>query len=52
MSNETDVHDSVYLVDCSWELYVLVGKNARGKRLDIRIAIAAAEVDLCTIVRG
>jgi hypothetical protein len=52
INDEPDVHGSVYLVDCLWELYVLVGKNARGKRLDIRVAIKAAEVGLHILSPG
>ncbi|KAH9895002.1 hypothetical protein C8Q73DRAFT_482882 [Cubamyces lactineus] len=35
--------DSVFLVDCVWELFVLVGSGARGRRLDIRLALSIAE---------
>ncbi|RDB25209.1 Gelsolin [Hypsizygus marmoreus] len=39
ISNETSLHDSVYIIDCVWELYVLVGCNARGQRKDIGLAL-------------
>ena len=41
---------SVFLVDCVWELFVLVGNEARSKRLEIRLALAVAEV--CRLVRA
>ncbi|KAI8993829.1 hypothetical protein BD414DRAFT_513494 [Trametes punicea] len=34
---------SVYLVDCIWELFVLVGSEARGRRLEIRLGLLLAE---------
>ncbi|KAL6308234.1 hypothetical protein BKA93DRAFT_766050 [Sparassis latifolia] len=40
---EVVVHDSVFIVDCVWELYVLVGSEARGKRQDIRLALSTAQ---------
>ncbi|KAI0029659.1 hypothetical protein K488DRAFT_55918, partial [Vararia minispora EC-137] len=40
---ETGVRESVYIVSCTWELFVLVGKDARGKRADIRLAVTAAQ---------
>ncbi|KAI0253990.1 hypothetical protein BJV78DRAFT_100670 [Lactifluus subvellereus] len=42
LSTQPDVHSSVYLVDCVWELFVLVGTKARGSRRDIRLALSAA----------
>ncbi|KAI0320894.1 hypothetical protein OF83DRAFT_1168897 [Amylostereum chailletii] len=38
----TRLQSSVFVIDCTWELFVLVGKDARGQRQDIRIALAAA----------
>ena len=35
---------SVFLVDCVWELFVLVGSEARSRRLEIRLALSVAEV--------
>ncbi|KAJ8468524.1 hypothetical protein ONZ51_g9590 [Trametes cubensis] len=35
-------NNAVYLVDCVWELYVLVGSEARGRRLEIRLALSIA----------
>ncbi|KAI0633313.1 hypothetical protein C8Q77DRAFT_1057913 [Trametes polyzona] len=34
---------SIHLVDCIWELFVLVGDEARGRRLDIRLALSLAD---------
>lgn len=36
--------DVVQLVDCVWELFVIVGSEARAQRRDIRIALHAASV--------
>ena len=33
----------MFVVDCIWELFVLVGRDARSKRLDIRLALSVAE---------
>lgn len=35
---------SVFIVDCIWELFVLVGSAARGRRLEIRLALTVADV--------
>ena len=35
----------MFLVDCIWELFVLVGSEARGRRLEIRLAVHLAEVE-------
>ncbi|KAF7967474.1 hypothetical protein HWV62_34123 [Athelia sp. TMB] len=37
------LHTSVYILDCVWEYFVLVGKDARGKRDDISLAITIAQ---------
>ncbi|KAI0675065.1 hypothetical protein C8Q78DRAFT_965332 [Trametes maxima] len=37
-----DFRQSVHLIDCVWELFVLVGSEARGRRLDIRLALSIA----------
>lgn len=39
ISAETILQQSVYIIDCSLEFFVLVGKNARSKRSDISLAI-------------
>ncbi|KAI9066572.1 hypothetical protein FKP32DRAFT_355404 [Trametes sanguinea] len=38
-----DFNKSVYLVDCIWELFLLVGSEARGQRLNIRLALSVAD---------
>ena len=38
---------AVFLVDCVWELFVVIGSEARGRRLDIRLALHVAHVS-CT----
>lgn len=43
-SDEANFAQSVYVVDCVWELFVLVGSNARGQRQDIRLAFETAKV--------
>jgi hypothetical protein len=43
-SGETAIQVSVYVIDCVWELFVLVGKEARGKRRDIKLALSVATV--------
>jgi len=43
IESTTDVHDRVYVLDCIWELFVLVGSEARGKRKDIRLALNVAK---------
>ncbi|KAG1766953.1 hypothetical protein EDD22DRAFT_950281 [Suillus occidentalis] len=42
ISAETILQQSVYIIDCSMEFFVLVGKNARSKRSDISLAIQTA----------
>ncbi|KAF8556105.1 hypothetical protein OG21DRAFT_1409687 [Imleria badia] len=39
---ETVQQDSVYIIDCFWEFFVLVGKDARAKRSDITLGIHTA----------
>ncbi|KAG1832463.1 hypothetical protein EV424DRAFT_1368803 [Suillus variegatus] len=39
ISAETILQQSVYIIDCSLEFFVLVGKHARSKRSDISLAI-------------
>lgn len=43
-SDEANPAQSVYIINCIWELFVLVGSNARGKRQDIRLAFETAKV--------
>lgn len=38
------LHASVYVVNCVWELFVVVGAQARHKRRDIRLALNIAMV--------
>ncbi|THV02373.1 hypothetical protein K435DRAFT_351754 [Dendrothele bispora CBS 962.96] len=33
---------NVFIIDCVWELFVLVGRKARGNRDDIRLALSVA----------
>ncbi|RDX50089.1 hypothetical protein OH76DRAFT_481347 [Lentinus brumalis] len=33
---------AVFLVDCVWELFVIIGSEARGRRLDIKLAVSVA----------
>ncbi|GLB37538.1 hypothetical protein LshimejAT787_0405890 [Lyophyllum shimeji] len=42
ISNEPCVHDSVYIIDCIWEFYVIVGSDARAHRDDIGLALDVA----------
>ncbi|KAH9061391.1 hypothetical protein EDB87DRAFT_1611575 [Lactarius vividus] len=42
-ATQSDVASSVYLTDCIWELFVLVGAKARGSRQDIRLALSSAK---------
>jgi len=35
---------SIYIIDCIWELFVLVGAAARGDRVNIKAALSAAKV--------
>ncbi|KAL4074202.1 hypothetical protein J3A83DRAFT_2696450 [Scleroderma citrinum] len=39
LSTVTILQESVYIIDCFWEFFVLVGKHARGKRADIALAV-------------
>ncbi|KAF8441565.1 hypothetical protein L210DRAFT_3398836 [Boletus edulis BED1] len=39
---ETIQQESVYIIDCFWEFFVLVGKDARAKRSDITLGINTA----------
>ena len=43
-STQLKVDSSVFLIDCIWELFVLVGTRARGSRQDIRLALSSAKV--------
>ncbi|KAG6378251.1 hypothetical protein JVT61DRAFT_13957 [Boletus reticuloceps] len=39
---ETIQQESVYIIDCFWEFFVLVGRDARAKRSDITLSINTA----------
>ncbi|KAH6913911.1 hypothetical protein BKA70DRAFT_1096251 [Coprinopsis sp. MPI-PUGE-AT-0042] len=41
-SQEPNPRQSVYVANCIWELFVLVGPDARGSRRDIRLALDVA----------
>ncbi|TFK26480.1 hypothetical protein FA15DRAFT_667361 [Coprinopsis marcescibilis] len=41
-SQETNPWQSVYVANCIWELFVLVGPGARSSRKDIRLALEVA----------
>jgi hypothetical protein len=43
-STESNVYASVYLLDCIWELFVVVGMKARNTRRDIHLALSVARV--------
>ncbi|KAG5648543.1 hypothetical protein DXG03_003154 [Asterophora parasitica] len=45
-SHETDIHDSVYIIDCIWEFYVVVGSDARAHRKDIELALRVSSVSV------
>lgn len=42
-STQSNIDSSVYLTDCIWEIFVLVGTKARGSRQDIRLALSSAK---------
>ncbi|THG99521.1 hypothetical protein EW026_g2852 [Hermanssonia centrifuga] len=42
ISNAVSPHSHIFILDCVWEYFVLVGSEARGKRKDIRIALNVA----------
>lgn len=44
MSSEASFHESVYIIDCIWEFYVVVGSDARSHKQDIELAINVAIV--------
>lgn len=48
MLAETVQQESVYIIDCCWEFFVLVGKDARAKRSDITLGIDTAMVRFST----
>jgi hypothetical protein len=41
---QSNIDLSVYLLDCIWELFVIVGTNARKARRDIRLALSTGRV--------
>jgi len=36
---EQDLQKSIYLLDCIWEIFVMVGKEARSDKQAIRFAL-------------
>ncbi|KAI0051805.1 hypothetical protein FA95DRAFT_1675587 [Auriscalpium vulgare] len=42
LPRRSEVNASVHIIDCIWELFVLVGRDARGLRRDIRLATLTA----------
>ncbi|KAG6813556.1 hypothetical protein H0H92_009948 [Tricholoma furcatifolium] len=42
ISNEASFHESVYVIDCLWEFYIVVGSNARALRQNIELAVHIA----------
>ena len=42
--------ESVFVLDCIWELFVLVASGARGKRPDIQLALATAMVSSFSLI--
>ncbi len=42
----TDFHERVYIIDCIWEFFILVGSKARSRRQDIRLGLIVASVRL------
>ncbi|EGO00036.1 hypothetical protein SERLA73DRAFT_180416 [Serpula lacrymans var. lacrymans S7.3] len=42
LSSEILPQEAVYIMDCIWEFFVLVGREARAKRQDIKLAINTA----------
>ncbi|KAI0093192.1 hypothetical protein BDY19DRAFT_922571 [Irpex rosettiformis] len=43
LAHTPDLHSSVHIFDCIWEIFVVVGSDARGHREDIRLALSAAD---------
>lgn len=39
ISMEQDFQKSIYLLDCIWEIFVMVGKEARSNKEAIRFAL-------------
>ncbi|KAG6842159.1 hypothetical protein C0991_001652 [Blastosporella zonata] len=44
ISSESSFHQSVYVMDCIWEFYVVVGSNARAHKQDIQLGLSVATV--------
>jgi len=42
LSSVDSLHDFVFVFDCIWEYFVLIGREARGKRSDIKVALSVA----------
>ncbi|KAL1715806.1 hypothetical protein EV715DRAFT_255726 [Schizophyllum commune] len=49
LSTHPNLKSSVFVVDCIWEYFVVVGHEARGKRKEIRQAVTVA-MDLAKLV--
>jgi hypothetical protein len=49
LEEELAVEQQVLIVDCIWELFVLVGSEARGRRQEIRLALAVTMVSASII---
>lgn len=49
LREENAQNKSVYIIDCVWEHFVLVGHDARGDRVDIRLALDTARVSASSI---
>ena len=47
--SQASFHEGVYVVDCIWEFFVLVGCRARGNRQDIRLGLDVAMVWFCHV---
>lgn len=43
-ARELAIQDHIYVIDCVYEFFVLVGSEVRGNRLDIRLALSVASV--------
>jgi hypothetical protein len=39
-----NIQESVHIIDCVWEYFIMIGSDARGERLNIRLALDVAEV--------
>jgi hypothetical protein len=48
-SEDTYSQSGIFLLDCVWEFYVLVGEDARDMRQDIRLAIQIGQQMCCRL---